>query len=430
MTLRARAARGATRAGITAGLVAFAASPRVRQRPYPGFRVMRSLDPVHHSPIGFWVLTGHAEVSAVLRDARLGVEEHKADLSILRVNGLNRLLGRAEEGGRHDGPFIDLFHRLMLFRDPPDHTRLRRLVSKAFTPPRAEALAPRVEELVDELLEPAVRRGSIELLQELAYPLPARVICDLLGVPRGDDELVVRLAPALATGLDPSPMRTAEAVAAADRAVVELTEYLDGLIESKRRAPGDDLLSALLAAEDDGDTLTHEELVGTVVLLLIAGHETTANLIGNGVLALLRHPAQLARLRNDPGLDRTAVEELLRYDSPVQMTQRIALAPVELGDVTVPAGHMVIACLGAANRDPAVFERPDELDVGRSPNPHVALSGGAHFCLGAPLARMEARIAVPAIVRRLPGLRLAGPPPRRRPSFTIRALQRLDLTWP
>jgi cytochrome P450 len=290
-----------------------------------------------------------------------------------------------------------------------------------------EALATRVRELVDELLEAPSARGSIELMGEFAYPLPARVICELLGVPKEDEALFMARAPALATGLDPAPMRTPETVAAANEATTVLVDYLDGLIAERRKAPGDDLLSALLAAEEKGETLSHEELLSTVLLLLIAGHETTANLIGNGVLALLRHPQQLDRLRADPELDRDAVEELLRYDGPIQMVERITLDEVELGGRLIPAGRIVICLVSAANRDPGAFDRPEDLDVARSPNPHVTFGGGAHFCIGAALARLEGRIAIGSLVRRFPQMRMLSTKADWRPSFTIRGLRRLPL---
>jgi cytochrome P450 len=320
-----------------------------------------------------------------------------------------------------------MFNELMLFRDPPDHTRLRALVVKAFTPRRVESLAGRIQQLVDEILDDATPRGRMDLMRELAYPLPARIICELVGVPRTDVPLVVRHAPALAIGLDPGPMRPPEAVKRADHATVELIDYMSGLIAERRRSPGEDLLSALIAAEEDGETLSHDELVATVLLLLLAGHETTANLVGNGLSALYRNPSELVRLREDPGVEKTAVEELLRYDTPVQMTVRTALDDVEIDGHLVEKGRLAVLIIGAANRDPAVFESPSKLDLARSPNPHLAFGGGAHFCIGAPLARLEGRIVLSALVRRFPNLRVVGS--ERRKSFTIRGFSRLEVAW-
>jgi cytochrome P450 len=411
---------------VTPALVAFILSPAVRRRPHLQYRVLRSVDPVHRSPFGLWLLSRHADVVAALRHPGMGNDEGKADMDALTPGPLRPFISR-QRPARVDGAFLEVFEASLLFQDPPDHTRLRSLVAKAFTPKRVDALAGRVAALVDELLEQPARRGDIELMSEFAYPLPARVICELLGVPKSDEALIVSRAPALATGLDPAPMRTVETTEAANEATTVLTAYLDGLIEERRRQPRDDLLSALLAAEESGRTLSHAELISILLLLLIAGHETTANLIGNGVLALLRDPAELARLRRHPELDRTAVDELLRYDGPIQMVERITLEPVTIGGEDVPAGRIVICLTSAANRDPGAFERPETLDLARTPNPHVAFGGGAHFCIGAALARMEGRIAIGTFVRRFPRLRLLSSKVEWRPSFTIRGLRRLDL---
>jgi cytochrome P450 len=417
---------------ITPALVSFVVSSAVRARAVPLYRTLQRIDPVHESPIGIWVLTRHADVAAALRHPRMSVVEDNADESALRlgfITLLGKVLGRESGsiGGR--SPYFEVFERVMLFKDPPDHTRLRTLVSKAFTPRAVEAIEPRVHEVVAELLAAVSARGRMDLMTELAYPLPARIICELLGVPASDQHVIVDAAPALATGLDPKPMRTPAVVDAANRAIERLTAYLDGLIGERRRHPGDDLLTRLVEAEDDGDRLTHDELVAMIVLLLIAGHETTANLLGNGMLALLRDQGALARLRRDPALDRTAVEELLRAEGPIQMSQRVTLDDVEIGGRAIPAGRLLVLCVAAANRDPEVFEDPGTLRFDRAPNPHLAFGGGIHFCAGAPLARLEARVALRALVDQLPGLRLAGGRPRFRPSFTIRGLTRLDVAW-
>jgi pimeloyl-[acyl-carrier protein] synthase len=407
-------------------LVAFVAVPRVRRRPHWQYRVVRTVDPVHRSPFGLWVLSRHEDVVTALRSPHMGNNEDEADMSVL-TPGLLKPLVKRQSQARVEGRFIEVIDQTMLFRDPPDHTRLRALVSKTFTPRRIERLSNRVQELVDELLEPPGRRGYIELMREFAYPLPARVICELLGVPKEDEPFIVSHAPALGTGLDPAPMRTPASVAAANAATDALTEYLGGLIAERKRSPRDDMISALIAAEEAGDSLSHEELVSTFLLLLIAGHETTANLIGNGVLALLRHPDQLARLRADEDLDRSAVEELMRFDGPIQMVERITLEPVVVGGREIPARRILVCLTAAANRDPAAFPDPGRLDLGRTPNPHVGFGGGAHFCLGAALARLEGRIAIGSLVRRFPGLRLLEPKPAWRPSFTIRGLKALPL---
>ena len=399
----------------------------------PMYQLLHRVDPFHRSPVGVWLVSSQPAVAALLRSPGVSSNEANADMSALHLGLLSR--GRSAQPSAeelevlHNRPFVRLAQHLLLFLDPPDHPRIRSLVSKAFTPRRIEALEPRVHELVDELLEPLSSRRHTEFLADFAYPLPARVICELLGVPAEDSEIFMRSAPAIATALDPSPMRSEAGRDATDRAVEELTEYLDGLIESRRRQPGDDLLSALVEVETDGDRLSHDELLATVILLLIAGHETTANVMGNGLRSLLRHPDQLALLRDEQEAAKTAVEELLRYDGPINMAERITTQEVEVPGGRIPAGRIAVLLLAAANRDPKVFAHPTRLDLRRDPNPHVAFGGGPHFCLGASLARMEARVALPAFLRRYPGLRLEGPPPRYRPSFTIRGLESLHLTW-
>ena len=417
-------------AAVTPWLVAFVLVPAVRRRPHWQYRFVRSFDPVYRSPFGLWVLSRYEDVTAALRMSTMGSDEDKADFDAVTPGVLKPFIDRQAEI-RFEGRFTEVLGSTMLFRDPPDHTRLRSLVAKAFTPRRVEALAGRVHDLVEELLAEPATRGSIELMGEFAYPLPARVICELLGVPKEDEHFIVSKAPALGIGLDPAPMRTPATVTAANDATDELIEYLDELIAKRRVDPADDMLSALIAAEESGQTLSHDELIATFLLLLIAGHETTANLIGNGVLALLRNPEQLARLRNSNGgeseLERSAVEELMRYDGPIQMVERITLEPVDVGGHDIPAGRIVILLTAAANRDPAVFAEPNRLDLGRSPNAHVGFGGGAHFCLGAALARMEGRIAIAALARRFPRIRLLESKPQWRPSFTIRGLKELPL---
>ncbi len=419
MTWRERA--GALAA--TPALVAFLGSARLREEPHRAYAALGRLGPVHRSPFGFVVVTGHAEVSAALRHPDLGSAEALADLELLRIGPLRRLLGRSDQSER--GPFLTTAADLMLFRDPPSHTRLRRLVSRAFTPRTIARLEPAVAAVCDELLAPLRRRRRFDLMDAFAYPLPARVICALVGLPDDDHELIARHGRDLAVGLDPLP--SAEELRRADAAVVALRAHLEGPIAARRARPRDDLLSDLVAVADDGDRLTPDELVATLVLILIAGHETTANLIGNAVVALDDEPAARERLAQDPGVADTAVEEMLRLDPPVQITQRFPRVPVELGGVELPAGTFVILGLAAANRDPAVFVEPDRVELSRDPNPHVAFGAGAHFCLGAALARLEGRVALPALYRALPDLRVVRPLPRRRTSLTIRGFRHLPV---
>lgn len=426
-TVGRRLADGVRAATVTPALLGVIASPRLRERPYPIYRAIRGIDPVHHSALGVFVVSGHAECDAALRHPGLGNDETKADLSLLRIAALSKLLDRGNPTTPEPGPLFTLLPQLMLFRDPPDHTRLRRLVNRAFTPKRIEQLSDQIVKITDGLLDSVAERSEFDLMGDLAYPLPARVICELVGLPADEADMIVTHGQALATGLDPAPMRSAETIREADVAVDALRALLRIHIAKRRKDPQDDLLTGLVQAEEAGDRLSEDELIATVLLLLIAGHETTANLIGNGIDALLRDPAQTQRLVDDPDLAKTAVDELLRFDSPVQMTQRIALEPVRIGSKNIPKGAFVVVCLGAANRDPQVFQRPNKLDLSRSPNPHLSFSAGAHFCMGAALARLEAQIAIPALLTRYPELHRTRAGERHRASFTIRSFPHLHL---
>jgi cytochrome P450 len=340
--------------------------PEVHADPYPHYRRLREGDPVHQSPLGFWVISRYADVAALVRDPRLG---HEVD------------------GASHGAS--------MLFRDPPEHTRLRSLVSKAFTPRRLERLRPRIHQIVDDRLAAARGSGSIDVIADLAFPLPATVISEMLGLPLEDHKQVRRWAGALTRTLD--PVLSQDDVDDMVSASVEFDTYLADQVARRRSRPGDDLLTALLAAEEAGDRLSPVELLTTVTLLFVAGHETTTNLIGN-FLALLRNPGQLQRLRDDPSLLRPAVEELLRFDSPVQFLIRTVKEPLEVGGRRLDRGDPVLLLIAAANRDPEAFRDPDVLDVGRPEGRHLSFGGGIHFCLGSVLARMEGQIAVGALV--------------------------------
>ncbi len=380
--------------------------------PYPTYHRLRAEDPVHHSPLGFWVLTRYDDVVAALRDARLE-KEAIAGFVAARL-------------GNTPTPVASMS---MLDRDPPDHTRLRGLVSKAFTPRVVEGLRPRIQAIVDALLARAADAGRIDLIEDFAYPIPVAVICEMLGVPLADQETFKGWGQDLARGLDailaPPDSGIMERSNAARRG---LAEYFRALIAERRKAPRSDLLSALIAAEEAGDMLTEDELLTTCILLLIAGHETTVNLIGNGTLTLLRHPGELRRLRENPGLIGTAVEELLRFDGPVQRTARVPSVDVTIGGHTIEAGEMVMPFIGAADRDPAQFPDPDRLDLGRTDNRHIAFGWGIHFCLGAPLARIEGQMAIASLVQRFPKLALATDRPDYRLSLTLRGLATLPVT--
>ena len=389
--------------------------PDHRADPFPAYRELLERAPVWwNDKFGEWVLSRYADCEAVLRDPRWSSNpEH--------------LTSRVELGAMDlRSTMRDLDTGILLFLDPPDHTRLRRLVSQAFTPRSIERLRPRIQELVDGILDELAGEREVDLMPTLAYPLPVIVICQLLGVPAEDRALFGPWSSDASRLLDGEvDLETANRGVVA---VMQLINYLNGLIEERRRRPRDDLLSALITAEEEGDKLTESDLRAVVVLLFIAGHETTMNLIGNGILALLRHPDQLARLRDDPGLDASAVEELLRYDGPVHFTARIATEDLEVGGHHVPKGQQVVTLLAAANRDPARFEDPDRLDLARPDNRHLTFSGGMHYCLGAALARVEAQVAIGSLVRRFPGLALADPHPPYRDHVVLRGLQELRLS--
>lgn len=376
-------------------------APGYADDPYPHYAQLRALDPVHEHPLGFWILGRYHDVHALLR-SKHSVEDRNAGPSPL--NDVRKAAGEED--------YERTLSLSMLDRDPPDHTRLRRLVSKAFTPRSIDALEPRVIELVDAALERIEQRiaedGHADLVEELAYPLPFTVICDMLGMPDTDHARLRELAGTLVRSLE--PVTDPELLVAISKAGRELEVRIAEVIVQKRRSPGDDLLTALIRAEDDGDTLSDDELVSQVVLLYVAGHETTVNLVSNGAIALLRNPAQFALLAARPDLDSAAVEELLRYDSPVQQSRRIMLSPYEVGGKVIPTGAFVLAGLASANRDPEVFgPDADELRLDRSnARSQISFGGGPHHCLGASLARLEGRVALGRLVRRFPTLALAG----------------------
>jgi cytochrome P450 len=314
-----------------------------------------------------------------------------------------------------------------LFLDPPDHTRLRKLVSKAFAPKVVSALQPEIAALVDGLLDRIAGKGEFDVVEDFAYPLPVAVICRLLGVPLDDEPRFSQASAVLAQALDPFSSLTGippEVVDQRTQAVRWLRGYFHGLIERRRSQPGEDLLSGLIAVEESGDQLTEEEIISTCNLLLIAGHETTVNLIGNAVLAMLRNPVHWTALGADSGRAPLIVEETLRYDPPVQLVGRVALADISIGGADVSAGEVMMLLLGAAQRDPADFDRPDIFDPDRGTLRHLGFGRGAHYCLGAPLARLEAGVALSALTARFPHARPAGEP-QYKANVTLRGLSEL-----
>ncbi len=387
--------------------------PEAHKDPYPQYRRLREHAPMLRGPLGYWVLSRYADIAAVLRDPRFGVGVDEASLMLAMTQ---------------DGPGIATMvelSRWMLFRDPPDHTRLRGLVSKAFTPRALEAVRPRVVEIVKGLVDNIAGRGEADLITDLALPLPVTVISELLGLPIEDHAQAREWAEAIAQALD--PVVTEEHTTRADRAVAGLAAYIGGVVAERRRDPGPDLLSRLIEAEDGAGHLSEAELISTVSLLFGAGHETTRNLIGNGMLALLRNPGELLRLREDPSLIRSAVEELLRYDSPVQLAGRGARADVVIGGERIAAGEPMMLLIGAANRDPAQFPDPDRLDIGRQDVKMLSFGGGIHFCLGAMLARTEAQVAIGTLLARVAHIELATEDLAWRPHITLRGLSSLPV---
>ncbi len=368
------------------------ADPAVLPDPYPVFAALREASPFTEAGGALVVAGRHADCSAILRDPRASSER-------------NRSLLASPEPGAPGGP-RSARPASFLSLDPPDHTRLRRLVSKAFAPRVIAGLAPRIRELSDDLLTAAGGGGErrIEIVGQLAYPLPVRIISELLGVPPGDHSRFAGWSASLARSLQPRFIADDGALdAAAEQARLEFAQYFRELIAARRHRPADDLLSELIHAEDDGQRLSEQELIATCVLLLVAGHETTVSLISNAILALLRHPDQLAALRADPDLAAGAVEETLRYDAPVQFTGRIARGGMQVGGITAPDGAVMLLLLAATGRDPEVFANPDRFDIRRGAAGHLAFAAGPHFCLGAPLARLEATIAVQAFAARVTG---------------------------
>jgi cytochrome P450 len=384
--------------------------------PYDAYADLRERAPMtYFEPANQWLFSRYSDVNALLRHRRLG-------RTYLHV-ATHEELGHEPEPD-YLAPFWYLNRNGMLDREPPDHTRLRRLVSQAFTPRRVEALRPTVERLAGELADGLAAEGGGDLISAVAEPLPVAVIAELLGVPAADRPLLRPWSAAICGMYELNPSRAS--AEAAVRASMEFSDYLRDLSRRRRAEPRDDLISALSQVVDAGDRLTEDELIGTCVLLLNAGHEATVNVTGNGWLALFRNPDQLAKLRADPSLLGTAIEELMRYDTPLQMFERWVLEDIEVHGQRIPRGMEVALLFGSANHDPAKFAEPDRLDITRAENPHISFGAGIHYCLGAPLARIELESSFSALLTRAPGLRLVEEP-EWKPGYVIRGLRELKV---
>ena len=386
-----------------------------RRDPVPAYRRLRESAPIRRNRWqGSWVLSGYDDIAAVLRDPRFSSDRTK----LLPF----RLMRRAS---RRHPEFVNMLDRNLLMLDGEEHRRVRSLVSKAFTPRRVEALRPRIEAVVEELLDAVAAKGEMELVHDLAHPLPVIVIAELLGVPLEDRERFRVWSSEVVEILDVISGR--DGLRPAWRGAEGLAGYFRGLLAERRRAPKDDLLSAMIAAEEDGHILDEADLLALCGLLLAAGHETTTNLIGNAVLALLRHPGERKRLQEDPSLIPGAVDEFLRFDSPVQVTDRVITEDLEFRGQRFRRGQLAICLLGAANHDPARFPDPERLDVTRGDRGHLAFGLGPHVCLGAPLARLEAEVALAGLLRRFPSFTGPTEPPGRRASVVLRGPTALPL---
>jgi len=387
-------------------------SPEGRADPYPRYRALHEHAPVFESVIDALVVVRYKDCWEVLRDNRLGKSD-RGERDMVRMTDYQR-----EQMAKRNPRASS-----MLFLNPPDHTRLRSLVSKAFTPRTVERMRPEILDITDDLLDDW--DGELDVISSLAFPLPVTVIGRMLGVPESDRRDFQPIVQAAVKGLEFS--MSDEEFDAAMAALDHLTAYFGDLVAERRKEPQEDLLSSLIAARDEGDRLTEEEIISTSILLFAAGFETTTNLIGNGLYALLSHPDQLRRLRDDPGLVKTAVEEILRWDSPVQIDGRTAFEDVEVAGHHVPEGHTVVTLLGAANHDPTHYTAPERFDVGRDEGPPMSFASGIHYCLGAALARLEGQVVFGRVLERFPTLELLDEAPHYKDNFVLRGLSELKV---
>ena len=389
--------------------------------PYPTYHRLRSEEPVHRSAGigGNWILTRYTDANAVLRNPLFCANplpkriKDKNDYFQEKLKNLNSLVLASSN--------------FFFFLDPPDHTRLRKLVSKAFAPVVVERMRPTIQEIVDELIDKVWDKGSMDIISDLACPLPVMVIARMLGIPLEHYSKLHRWSNDLSRLLD--PLVSLEAYEYMNQVAEEFIEYFRSLIAEREKNPKEDLISNLIKAREEGDHLSEDEQVSIIMLLFVTGEETTVNTIGNGILALLRHPDQMEKLKQEPTIVQSAVEEILRYDSPVQQTARVATEDVQIGGKTIHRGEVIFVSLGAANRDPAEFPEPDRLDITRAEKHHLAFGDGIHYCLGAALARAQSQIAINTLVQRLPDLKLASDKLEWRQHIALRGLKALPVTF-
>jgi cytochrome P450 len=391
----------------------------ILQDPYPAYARLHEEGPLHYLDVdgkwALWSIVGHAECSSAAKDPRLSAKRAQQMILSLPLSS--------------QGEFSELarmFGLWLIFMDPPEHTRLRKLLNKGFSPAAIEGLRPQVEAIVDQMLKPLQRGSEVELMHEFANPLPVRIILEMLGIPQELRDTFVGWSQAIAV-FRGSPDRTVEHARAAQDALIALTEFFRNAVAERRRHKGNDLISLLIDIEEEGEVLTEEELYAQCIALLFAGHETTRNLIGNGMYTLLRHPQETEELRENPEIIRSAVEEILRYESPVQFTARVLKEDVEICGQQIRKGWSVLCMLGAANRDPKRFKEPDQLDLKRLNNQHLAFSAGPHACIGGQLARLEGQIALLNLVKRFPEMKLAAPQPEWASTFGLRGLKSLSV---
>ena len=394
-------------------------SDEILQDPYPIYAHLHEEGPLHYLDVGnkwaVWSIFSHAECSSIAKDPRLSAKRAKQRLLPLP-------LSRQSE-------FSELARMLglwLIFIDPPEHTRLRKLLNKGFSPAAVEGLRPQVEAIVDQMLKPLQHGSEVDLMSEFANPVPVRIILEMLGIPQELRDTFVNWSRAIAV-FRGNPNRTVEEARAAQDALIELTEFFRKTVAERRRNKGNDLISLLIDIEEEGEVLTEEELYAQCIALLFAGHETTRNLIGNGMYTLLQHPQEAAELREKPEMIRSAVEELLRYESPVQFTARVLKEDIEVCGQQIRKGWTVLCMLGAANRDPKQFKEPNRLNLKRLNNQHLAFGAGLHFCIGAQLARLEGQIALLNLVQRFPKMKLTGPRPEWASTFGLRGLRSLSV---